>query len=223
MKSPIHLYPMRLLALSISVFALTLCTGIAGASAESARTYETQGTLNRSEDGQIAQNIWAGTSRSEALELIRAIPQRFSSPIYFELARRLLLSDAPAFAPEKTQSKTEDGKPAAAEPDILIKRIDKLLEIGALRDAQTLYDAVVTDVPDSFNLAYRNLLMLMLRGQLSAACLDVQAMQPQHGSAFGVRPGRRGQRCSLAGVESLLPHPVHNGCRAGAADSRSQV
>lgn len=170
---------MRLIALSI--FALTLFSGMATASAENARTYETRGTLNKVQDGQIAPNIWAGTTRSEALELIRAIPQRFSSPIYFELARRLLLSDAPAFAPDKAQNKSQDGKPQAPQPDILIERIDKLLEIGALRDAQTLYDAVVADVPDSFDLAYRNLIMLMLRGQLSAACLDVQAMQPQHG------------------------------------------
>ncbi|NBX67159.1 MAG: hypothetical protein EBQ96_09210 [Proteobacteria bacterium] len=171
---------MRLLALSL--FVLTVLCGVTDARAENPRSYETRGTLTRFQDGQIAQNIWANTSRDEALELIRAIPQRFTSPIYFELARRLLLSDAPAFGPDKVQKKTDDGKPLAPKPDILIERIDKLLEIGALRDAQTLYDAVVADVPDSFDLAYRNLIMLMLRGQLSAACLDVQAMQPQHGA-----------------------------------------
>lgn len=172
---------MRFFALSVAALSL-FAFGAADARAENPRAFETRGTLTRFQDGQVAQNVWAGVSRDEALELIRAIPSRFTSPVYFQMARQFLLSDAPAFGPDKEPKKTEDGKPVAPRPEILVARIDKLLEMGGLRDAQTLYDALIDEVPEDFDLAYRNLLMLMLRGQLSAACLDLQAMQPQHGA-----------------------------------------
>ena len=119
--------------------------------------------------------------RSEALMLINALPARYASPTYYEIARRLLLSDAPSLP--DVQGKANPNQPPSdpSRPDVLIARLDKLLEMGALRDAEVLYDSVVEGFADNFDLAYRSLQILMLRGQLSAACLDLQAMQAVHG------------------------------------------
>lgn len=162
------------------------------------RAIETQGALTRAQDGQISTNIWNGVTRDEALELVEALPMRFSSPVYYSMARDFLLSDAPPFPAEKkvpaagkdkkkkdkTGDKDESAEapPAAPRPDLLIARIDKLLAMGGLREARALYDAAVDDTPADFDLAYRSLEMLMLRGQVSAACLDTQAMKAIHGS-----------------------------------------
>lgn len=173
----------RALFLTVAFFFTGLMTTTAHAASDDLRTLETRGTLTQAQDGQIAPNIWQGVTRDDALVLIRSLPDTYASPIYYDLARKFLLSDAPAFAPESKKKNLKKGEvaPSATRPDILIARIDKLLEMGALRDAQALYDAVISDIPSDFDLVYRNLEMLMLHGQLSAACLDLQAMQGQHG------------------------------------------
>lgn len=154
-----------------------MCAALAPAMAAAAtsRDVETKGILTSAESGQISPNVWDGLNRADALFLIEALPTRFVSPVYYELARRLLLSDAPAL-PQATDTKAVAAIDAN-RPDILIARLDKLLAMGALRDAETLYDTVVPDIADNFDLARRSLMILMLRGQFSAACLDVQAMQ----------------------------------------------
>lgn len=150
-----------------------------GSPARAEGSIETRGTLTRPQDGQISPNLWAGMERDDAVLLIRSLPARYSSPVYYEIARRFLLTDSAPLPAAKPADK-DALKPTGYE--VLVARLDKLLEMGALRDAQTLYDSVVTDIPDDFDLVYRNLQMLMLRGQLSAACLDLQAMQSQHGN-----------------------------------------
>ncbi|MBU6236007.1 MAG: hypothetical protein KGQ41_09195, partial [Alphaproteobacteria bacterium] len=168
--------------LRLTFIALMVAAAPAAALAQSSRDLETRGTLT-ADNGQLAPNVWAGVSRTDALQLVDAIPTRMVSPIYYDLARKLLLSDAPAFPAEKQApaDKDKNAQNQAPRPDMLIARIDKLLGLGALRDAQNLYDSVV-DEPDNFDLAYRGLQMLMLRGQLSAACLDLQAMQYRLGA-----------------------------------------
>ena len=68
------------------------------AQAASLRDIETRGTLTDGQSGQIAGNVWAGLTRNDALLLINSLPDRYASPIYYELAKRLLLSDAPALS-----------------------------------------------------------------------------------------------------------------------------
>lgn len=152
----------------------------ASAYAASLRDIETVGTLNDN-NGAIDSNVWSGLSRQQALMIVHSLPSQYASPVYYSLARRLLLSDAPSLpadapAPKGQQPNDPD------RPDMLIGRLDKLLEMGALRDAEDLYDAAVDGIPADFNLVFRNLEILMLRGQLSAACLDMQAMQSVHGN-----------------------------------------
>ncbi len=156
------------------------------AHAASLRDIETRGTLTDAAAGQITGNVWSGLSRSEVLLLINSLPDKYASPVYYELARRLLLSDAPALPAEPAKTQVDaKGNPLPPSnpnaPDILIARLDKLLAMGAIRDAETLYDAVVPDNADDFDLVLRSQEILMLRGQLSAACLDLQAMQGEHG------------------------------------------
>lgn len=159
--------------------ALALLFSFTTAHAAPSRSIETQGTLTDDGSGRITGNIWSGLSRSDALMLINALPARYASPTWYDVAKRFLLSDAPGL-PEGPRAK--DAPPSDPNrPDILIARLDKLLEMGALRDAEMLYDTVVGDFPDDFDLAFRSLEILMLRGQMSAACLDLQAMQAQHG------------------------------------------
>ncbi len=172
-----------------SRFLLTFAFSLSFAAAASAagmRDIETRGTLKDISSGQIAGNVWSGLSRSEALLLIDSLPDKYASPIYFELARRLLLSDAPSLGADAPKKAPVDAKgnplpvPDPNKPSVLIARLDKLLAMGAIRDAENLYNAVVPDNADDFDLVLRSLEILMLRGQLSAACLDLQAIQPQH-------------------------------------------
>jgi hypothetical protein len=175
----------------ILFLALTVIINVAHAADDIS---ETKGPLISADQGQIAPDIWAGVTQAEAYALISAMPSRFSSSIYFEIARRFLLSDAPALkaTPEANDKKKDKNKkqddeketqaPQPVKTDILLVRMDKLLEMGALRDAQNLYDTVVTQTPENFELFYRNVQMLMLHGQLSAACLDLQAAKKQHAS-----------------------------------------
>lgn len=166
------------------IILLIACAGFP-AHAASLRGIETAGILTNAEQGQLTSNVWSGLNRPEVLTIINALPAKYASPIYYELARRLLLSDASAVPEGHLGKQDPKAAPVAPSdpnrPDILIARLDKLLEMGALRDAEALYDTVITDIPPDFDLVYRNLQILMLRGQLSAACLDLQAMQPQHG------------------------------------------
>ncbi len=173
------------LVLTAAAIATLASAAWSPAGAASGRELETYGTLGDSAAGQISSNVWSGMTRSETLLLIDALPARYASPVYYELARRLLLSDAPAL-PAETLAPPVDakGNPVpydATRPDVLIARLDKLLNMGALRDAETLYENVVRDTPASFDLVLRSQEILMLRGQLSAACLDLQAMQGLHG------------------------------------------
>lgn len=156
------------LRLCAAAFVLSLA---AASPAYADRSIETIGTLSAPDEGQIAPDIWVGTSRSDALALTKALPTRFASPTFYRLARRYLLSDAPQI------SDADQG----TSPDLLTARIDKLLEIGALHEANDLYESAVDGVPDNFDLAFRSLQILMLRGELSAACLDLQTMQSKHG------------------------------------------
>ena len=169
---------MKIIRLSLCALALLVSFSSTVMAAPS-RSVETAGTLTSNQDGQIAGNVWAGLSRDEALLLINALPARYATPTWYDVARRLLLSDAPGL-PEGNRPKDAPATDPS-RPDILIARLDKLMEMGALRDAEMLYDTVVGEFPDNFDLAYRSLQILMLRGQLSAACLDLQAMQATHG------------------------------------------
>lgn len=176
-------YIMRIKSLVLTALSLALFS--TAASAASLRDIETRGTLTSAQNGQIDGNVWSGLSRAEALLLIRSLPDKYASPIYYELARRLLLSDAPALGADKNVKTPVDdkGNPVAVNPnapDVLIARLDKLLAMGAIRDAEALYAAVVPENVDDFDLVLRNQQILMLRGQLSAACLDLQAVQKQH-------------------------------------------
>lgn len=162
--------------LATSLFVLTALTNAPAAQATgTAPLYETVGILATPTEGQIAPDIWAGTTRQDAVLLVNALPARYSSPTYFRLAERFLLSDAP---PLPNSPKLDD----PTRPDLLIARLDKLLEIGALRAAEELYENTVEAVPENFDLALRSLQVLMLRGEFPAACLDLQTMQSKHGT-----------------------------------------
>lgn len=165
----------------IRILFLVLLFAATNANATSMRAIETAGTLTDVESGQISSNIWSGLGRSDALLLVSALPDRYASPTYYDIARRFLLSDAPSLSADKVDPKA----PVATDPDrpdMLIARLDKLMGMGAIKDAETLYDKVVPGISPNFDLAYRSLQILMLRGQLSAACLDIQAMNKIHGA-----------------------------------------
>ncbi|MCB1537595.1 MAG: hypothetical protein H6865_00400 [Rhodospirillales bacterium] len=188
------------------------------------RSFETRGTLTSAANGQIVGNVWSGLSRSDALLLIDALPARYASPVYYDLARRLLLSDAPSLPadPVKQLAKGEKDNATPADPtrpDVLIARLDKLLQMGALRDAENLYDTVAPDTPQNFDLVLRSQEILMLRGQLSAACLDLQAMQAQHGGnpewkelnrLCRIQFASGGERARLVGESKFIRFPQLN-------------
>lgn len=164
------------------ILTLGLCATVpfAGAAlADSYRGDETKGILKSSSSGQLSRDVWGGMNRSDVLLLIDALPESYDSSVYYDLARRLLLSDAPSVSGGRAPA-AKDGEKAPERADVLIARLDKLMEMGAILDAEKLYNDVVDDFPTDFTLAQRGLEILMLRGQFSAACLDLQAMSSDH-------------------------------------------
>lgn len=124
------------------------------------------------EAGGLTPEMWTGTSRTVAERLLTAMPDRLASAAAQNLARSLLLIAAKS--------------PGAASGDLsLVKlRVDKLITLGAVEDAERLMRAVsVRSVPP--NLVESAVLARLLTADYDGACRAVEASDIGFVSEFG--------------------------------------
>ena len=140
-------------------------------------TIDRMGLYDRKHDSQIKRNIWDDYSQEQAIQALNILPNKLTSPSYRELAKRLLLSDAP-------KSKDDIDSPA-----LLAKRLEKLISFGFLMEATELYQKAKDsgDLPDNFELSMIDVQLTLANGALAPVCLDVQASS----SAFRDMPAWR--------------------------------
>ncbi len=71
----------------------------------------------------------------------------------------------------------------AAPYDFLLLRLETLYRIGAFEDAERLYKTLFPQLPEDERLAVHGLNILLAKGRLAAACLDVQTMESRFNQA----------------------------------------
>ena len=127
------------------------------------------GLYNNAEQGQIGKNIWKDYSQSEAIDTLSRLPSRLAEPVYRSLARKILLSSAPANDEELDA------------PTLLTKRLELLIQYGFFDEAEELIDSLPDDIDFTHNLemALIKLQLSLLDGELAPACLDIQASSSQ--------------------------------------------
>ncbi|HKY94853.1 MAG TPA: hypothetical protein VJL84_06080 [Kiloniellales bacterium] len=150
-----------------------------------AGTQEGLGLLTES-DGGFGPDLWAGTDRRVIEELLPKIPAATASPTLFDLARRLLLSDAllppPAAVAEADMG--EGGVAADAEAnatvDLLDLRLERLSALGVMGELERL----LALLPPERSPDVRKRLtveLLLTEGDETAACEHVRQGDPSGG------------------------------------------
>lgn len=154
--------------MKVTLFLLSLLVFVAPVMANDDfnwNTIDRMGLYDREHDSQIKRDIWNNYSQEQAVEALDILPNKLTSPSYRELAKRLLLSDAP---------KSKDG---IESPALLAARLDKLISFGFLMDATELYQSAKEsgDLPDNFELSMIDVQLTLAKSALAPVCLDIQA------------------------------------------------
>lgn len=160
----------------------------------------------------LPRDFWAGNSASELADLVIALPTD-TLPALRDLSYRILLAE---FDPPR-MNRAGAEVPAGVASPLLLARLDKLMEFGAIDQAAALLDTLGPIDP---GLQQRRFEIALLLGEEQAACRDVlhrdpdQSVEPvlifcraRHGDWHGAE--RRLQRAREAGTlgplyESLL-------------------
>lgn len=116
-------------------------------------------------DGSFGPNLWKGMSREEVIKGIHALPVPQSSPATRELTLRVILSKA-------------DVPPSSAkppEPGVFAARMSKLVEMGAYREAMSLYEKLDSPAVNA-EAALAGMKAFIGNGQVAIACLEQKAL-----------------------------------------------
>lgn len=120
-----------------------------------------KGLLTNKADGAFpAGQLWAGTSAEEIIALLSALTPNPDFETGNELARRILLTDAPW--PESDTLKA--------------LRLQKMIEFGAGQQAGKLYSSWAPEKPD-LPLLKAGVTALLISGHPSVACLELGAQK----------------------------------------------
>jgi len=152
------------------------------------------GVLTLSE-GSFGADLWQGTDRRVVEALLPRLPVNTVSPTLFDLARRLLLTDAP-LPPSLLAGQS------VAPINLLQVRLERLAALGDLAGLNRLLDRLPTAQEPVLRqrLALENLLA---EGDEAGACLEARATDPSGGlDAFWTK--------------ALLFCQIRDGDRAGA-------
>ena len=152
------------------------------------------GVLGQSE-GSLGGDLWRGTDRRVLEALLPRLPVNSVSPTLFDLARRLLLTEA-TLPPSLVAGQ------AVAPLNLLEVRLERLAALGDLAGLNRLLDRLPTDQQPVLRqrLALENLLA---EGDEAAACAESRAGDPSGGrDAFWTK--------------ALLFCQIRDGDRAGA-------
>lgn len=116
-------------------------------------------------DGGLGSDLWRGLDRVEAQSLLRKLPPTFGNAALRDLARRLMLSAAPA----RGNTANQPSGNAETDSPMLALRIESLMSMGATADAERLLE-VIPQSRDSARLTGAQLDLLMLDNDLDGAC-----------------------------------------------------
>ncbi len=94
-------------------------------------------------EGALPIEMWRGTPRGAVRELIARIPAPIFSPTLRNLARRLLLS--PVALGEITEAEQKEGLPNG----VIFARLERLMALGAVSNAQELGQLALNARPDA--------------------------------------------------------------------------
>lgn len=125
---------------------------------------ESTGTLSSGKEGAMEKTIWKGQKRSDIEHLIQKLPTAPGLRSVLNLQRRLLLS--------RTDSGLIDNDIGPLRGnDLLIQRINKLMDMGLYDDAWELYTQKAED-PYDVSIAQLGMLLLVMRNDMATACLE---------------------------------------------------
>ena len=125
---------------------------------------ESTGTLSGGKSGALEKTLWQGQKRSDVEYLISRLPSQPHLRSILSLQRRLLLSKSEAGLIEN------DIGPMRGN-DLLIQRINKLMDMGLYDDAWELYTQRA-DTPYDVSIAQMGMLLLVMKNDLATACLE---------------------------------------------------
>lgn len=125
---------------------------------------ESTGTLSGGKSGALEKTLWQGQKRSEIEKLISSLPTQPHLRSILNLQRRILLTRA------DTSLMDDDIGPLRGN-DLLIQRINKLMDMGLYDDAWELYTKKADD-PYDVSIAQMGILLLLMKNDLATACLE---------------------------------------------------
>ncbi len=125
---------------------------------------ESTGTLSGGKSGALEKTLWQGQNRSEIEFLISRLPNNPKLRSVLTLQRRLLLTKADA-----SLIKNDIG-PLRGN-DLLIQRINKLMDMGLYDDAWELYTQK-SEEPYDVSIAQMGMLLMVMKNDLATACLE---------------------------------------------------
>jgi hypothetical protein len=133
---------------------------------------ESTGTLASATEGAFEKTLWKGQKRSEIESVLQKLPSRFGLHSVLNLQRRLLLSATDAKLIEN------DIGPLRGN-DLLIQRINKLMDMGLYDDAWDLYTQKAEE-PYDVSIAQMGMLLLLMRNDMATACLEEKVFSTRY-------------------------------------------
>lgn len=133
---------------------------------------ESTGTMTSAKGGALEKTIWQGQKRSEIERLIQTLPTQGGLHSVVNLQRRLLLSQTNAKLIEN------DIGPMRGN-DILLQRINKLMQMGLYDDAWELYTQKAED-PYDVSISELGMLLMVMRGDMATACLEEKVFSAKY-------------------------------------------
>ena len=133
---------------------------------------ESTGVLSSAKQGALEKSLWRGQKRSEIEESLQKLPSRFDLRAALSLQRRLLLTRA------DTSLMIDDIGPLRGK-DMLIQRINKLMDMGLYDDAWLLYTQRAEN-PYDVSIAQLGMLLLAMKNDLATACLEEKVFSAKY-------------------------------------------
>lgn len=115
--------------------------------------------------GSYGDKLWQGMSRNEIVTAIKSIPVSKNSSAQREIALRMILS----------KSQVPLSQSESKSPDIFIARLTKLVELGAFKEALSIYEKL-QNPPANEEAALAGMLAFIANGQIAVACLEQKAL-----------------------------------------------
>lgn len=125
---------------------------------------ESTGTLSNVKSGALEKTLWKGQKRSDIEYLVQSLPTDIGLRSILSLQRRLLLTQA------DSSLIVNDIGPLRGN-DLLIQRINKLMDMGLYDAAWELYTQKAEE-PYDVSIAQLGMLLLVMKNDLATACLE---------------------------------------------------